>query len=191
VALGLQLALGLLTAHLAASFDEPNLFFCLCLWFSSGPAGALGKGAGRPAQQPRPAPPPAVPRPGRPQATSLLGMSVCGVGDEGLPSDLARKGARTQAPTAARTSVMATPPTAAAPPATPDGRKCRLCSNADNSDDPTASGEYRKWGYPPKQGKTQGQFCYYCLRVFNARYSVKMNCKAGLGSAFPSRLELF
>eukprot|EP00975_Prorocentrum_lima_P055967 11732416-Prorocentrum_lima.AAC.1 len=49
----------------------------------------------------------------------------------------------------------------------PDGRRCHLCSVLDSEWDPV-DGEpvYIWWGYPPdEQGKTIGEYCYYCVRV--------------------------
>jgi hypothetical protein len=35
---------------------------------------------------------------------------------------------------------------------------------------------FRLWGYKPKpDGKSDGYFCGYCVRIFNARYSTKQN----------------
>ncbi len=65
--------------------------------------------------------------------------------------------------------------TGAAVVACPDGRSCKLCGCADNSWDPV-DGEpsVRHWGYPcTPDGKTRGDFCYYCVRVHTGRYKFK------------------
>ena len=63
----------------------------------------------------------------------------------------------------------------------PDGRGCGICSQKDNSEDPCdvvwiQTGQvtiiaFRKWAYPPSAaGQTVGRYCYYCIRVWSARF---------------------
>ena len=52
----------------------------------------------------------------------------------------------------------------------PDGRLCKLCHNADSSDDPLDGG-FLYWAYPASQsGSTVGNCCWYCNRVFMTIY---------------------
>lgn len=56
----------------------------------------------------------------------------------------------------------------------PDGRICRLCAERDDGADPVMRSCSRRWGYVTKDSppKNQGGHCYYCLRVFTARYQL-------------------
>ena len=59
---------------------------------------------------------------------------------------------------------------------TPDGKVCFTCPRKDDDEDPVARvlGKVNEdgsvilmgWGYPPKDGKTVGDYCYYCVRVW-------------------------
>ena len=64
------------------------------------------------------------------------------------------------------------------------GRECIICCFTDDSDDPCFAGLKRLWGYPPDPvtGKTSGYVCYYCMRVFNARFKANwiLSCNAYL-----------
>jgi hypothetical protein len=70
----------------------------------------------------------------------------------------------------------------------PDGRACKLCGCTDDSPDPVDEAlqitsaildgkiMFRLWGYKNKpDGKSDGYFCGFCVRVFNARYAMKQN----------------
>ena len=58
----------------------------------------------------------------------------------------------------------------------PDGRTCLTCPRRDDQEDPVAKVVAQlnedgtvvlmAWGYPPKNGKTVGDFCYDCVRVY-------------------------
>jgi hypothetical protein len=52
----------------------------------------------------------------------------------------------------------------------PDHRSCRVCRCFDDDGDEVCSVEYMCWAYPAKMGKNQGKVCYYCHRVWQARY---------------------
>lgn len=63
----------------------------------------------------------------------------------------------------------------------PDGRGCGICGQKDNSEDTCdvawmQTGQvsiigFRKWAYPPNAaGQTVGRYCYYCIRVWSARF---------------------
>ena len=62
------------------------------------------------------------------------------------------------------------------PKHTPDGRSCLTCPRRDDQEDPVAAciGKLTEdgsvvlmaWSYPPKNGKTVGEYCYYCVRVY-------------------------
>lgn len=56
----------------------------------------------------------------------------------------------------------------------PDGRACRLCDTPDDRPDHVHPDRLWAWGYPPgASGKNQGKVCYYCFRVYQARYEPK------------------
>ena len=74
------------------------------------------------------------------------------------PAGLVRKRSRSE-PTTSSTEVPS-----------PDGRTCRLCNKADSSMDPVLPGEFRHWYYARQKGKTQGNVCWYCGRVWLARF---------------------
>lgn len=82
--------------------------------------------------------------------------------------------------------------------AVPDGRCCRLCQESDDSADPTAPSEFRAWGYPvkpPLAGSdapptNQGLICFYCLRVYNARFSIQYPTVKALVEALGKSEEL-
>lgn len=58
----------------------------------------------------------------------------------------------------------------------PDGKVCLTCPRKDNEQDPVAeilgktnedgSVIFMAWIYPPKDGRTVGDYCYYCVRVW-------------------------
>ena len=51
---------------------------------------------------------------------------------------------------------------------TADGRKCRLCGVKDTVVDYALKRHTILWANPPKNGKSQGLTCFYCLRTFNS-----------------------
>ena len=61
---------------------------------------------------------------------------------------------------------------------TPDGRLCKICGCKDTDPDPVCS-EFpgRKWGYVVKvfKAKNTGLVCFYCMKVFEARYKIQHN----------------
>lgn len=64
-----------------------------------------------------------------------------------------------------------------------DGRLCKLCNRADSEKDDVISAELIMWAYPPSEdGKPTGMLCYFCLRVYNARYSVKYRTSDALAT---------
>ena len=61
----------------------------------------------------------------------------------------------------------------------PDGRLCRLCGAKDSDMDIVVQSSSWKWGYPlTASGHNQGRVCFYCIRVFNARYKCKFAISA-------------
>ena len=66
-----------------------------------------------------------------------------------------------------------------------DGRACKSCGEKDSSHDPLAivlgiahilthAAACRRWSYPAdSKGRTVGTICYYCFRVFEAKYKCK------------------
>ena len=54
--------------------------------------------------------------------------------------------------------------------ATADGRCCRLCNSKDSSPDPVFPHQNRCWNYQPIHGRTSGYYCWYCGRLFQARF---------------------
>lgn len=73
----------------------------------------------------------------------------------------------------------------------PDGRVCRLCPAKDSDQDLVDVNLLWKWGYPCNtDGSTQGKVCFYCVRVFNARYQYKFSIttlQTELGSSTDTR----
>ena len=63
--------------------------------------------------------------------------------------------------------VQATGPTGGEESHQLDGRACKICGETDNSQDPVTK-KCRRWYRPPKNGKTQGEICWYCGRVWYA-----------------------
>lgn len=56
----------------------------------------------------------------------------------------------------------------------PDGRSCRLCGAKDDQPDIVHTDSLWPWGYTPTaDGKNRGRVCYYCFRVYQARYEPK------------------
>jgi hypothetical protein len=54
------------------------------------------------------------------------------------------------------------------------GEVCRLCGAKDSDRDIVIHTISFKWGYPlSADGRNQGKVCFYCIRVFNARYKCK------------------
>ena len=61
-------------------------------------------------------------------------------------------------------------------PHTPDGRCCKTCPRRDSDEDPVDKALGRVstdgkallmvWAYPVKSGRTVGDYCYYCCRVY-------------------------
>ena len=59
---------------------------------------------------------------------------------------------------------------------TPDGRCCKICWRKDSDEDPvdkalglkSKDGKMRfmSWAYPPRDGKTRGDYCYFCIRIY-------------------------
>ena len=68
------------------------------------------------------------------------------------------------------------PPCVVTPKHTPDGRTCLTCPRRDDQEDPVAvcigkltedgSAVLMAWAYRPPNGKTMGECCYYCMRVY-------------------------
>lgn len=62
-----------------------------------------------------------------------------------------------------------------------DGKPCQVCAAKDDSADPAFPDQVLQWGYAPRlvNGvyKTQGRTCYYCMKVYQAKYSAR--CKLG------------
>ena len=70
-------------------------------------------------------------------------------------------------------------------PPKPDGRACLACGEKDDSEDPVDKAlnivdeligrpGYRMWAYKPlADGRTSGNHCGYCARVFTGRYQFK------------------
>lgn len=54
----------------------------------------------------------------------------------------------------------------------PDGRLCRLCGEADGSQDPVTK-KCRRWYYAPRAGRTQGHICWYCGRAWQSVYKTR------------------
>ena len=66
----------------------------------------------------------------------------------------------------------------------PDGRFCKLC-NCQDTDQGPLEGElvFMWWGYPPdKDGVTNGEVCYYGIRVHVGRYKHKMGIQTLIGT---------
>ena len=59
-----------------------------------------------------------------------------------------------------------------------DGRKCWLCGYKDDAPDHVKITIHMKWGAPVKNGKNVGNYCFYCVRVFEARYRYKPDIEA-------------
>lgn len=53
-----------------------------------------------------------------------------------------------------------------------DGRACRLCGARDSTPDEIVPSELLYWGDAPRNNKPGGNYCLYCLRVFERRYKV-------------------
>jgi hypothetical protein len=62
----------------------------------------------------------------------------------------------------------------------PDGRECRICKVKDNDSDYVIPTLFVKWGYPSKNGKNEGNHCYYCVRAFRARFGASVKTMEGL-----------
>ena len=56
---------------------------------------------------------------------------------------------------------------------TPDGRACTLCGAKDSDSDVICPDELTWWAYPPKNGKSNGNHCGYCLKAYEGRYRHK------------------
>jgi hypothetical protein len=54
----------------------------------------------------------------------------------------------------------------------PDDRSCKLCILKANMLDPVFVSEFVAWGRPDHKGKCQGHICFYCNRVFVARFKI-------------------
>ena len=55
-----------------------------------------------------------------------------------------------------------------------DGRACGICNRHDTDPDEAIAGiGYMYWGLKPKNGKTCGLYCGYCIRVWDAKFKVK------------------
>ena len=54
-------------------------------------------------------------------------------------------------------------------------RICKLCGAKDEWQGPVIKEERFAWGYPPIPPKNQGACCYYCMRVFEARFKTRMS----------------
>ena len=66
----------------------------------------------------------------------------------------------------ASSSAARAEPEIASVPHQPDGRACKLCTEADSSVDPVTK-KCRKWYRPVKNARTQGDICWYCGRVWH------------------------
>ena len=74
------------------------------------------------------------------------------------------------------------------------GQLCRMCGAHDESQDLIVPAEKMCWGYPPKPPRNQGLCCYYCMRVYEARFRSKMSLSelyARLGQANSPDAQLF
>ena len=52
----------------------------------------------------------------------------------------------------------------------PDGRCCKICGESDKAEDHVICESSLRWGYPPKDGRSQGDICYYCARIHQCRW---------------------
>lgn len=52
----------------------------------------------------------------------------------------------------------------------PDGRGCDICKEKDSSACPVFPRRFRRWFYPPMNGKTQGSICWFCGRVWKGKF---------------------
>eukprot|EP00969_Alexandrium_andersonii_P062771 2764016-Alexandrium_andersonii.AAC.1 len=52
-----------------------------------------------------------------------------------------------------------------------------MCGKADNDVDPLDSTNVYAWGSPPSSatGKNIGQFCWYCVRVYQCRWRIRFS----------------
>ena len=74
---------------------------------------------------------------------------------------------------------------------TADGRICGLCEVKDTAADPVENGRTIVWAYICKKTLTnKGYVCYYCQRVFNARFKAKYKSVAALKIAFGQDLNV-
>ena len=63
----------------------------------------------------------------------------------------------------------------------PDGRKCIFCHCTDDSQDHVTASTPMKWGMPPRDGKNDGRVCYYCRRVWRAKWKSRHTLDAFAG----------
>lgn len=97
-----------------------------------------------------------------------LGAFPFGGLDEGA-TRVVKKIVRSQAPTRLddeadvhRRGTMSDQP---AVPFKPDGRACKVCGGRDCDVDPVDS-QHLAWYYAPKDGVSQGFYCFYCAKVW-------------------------
>lgn len=76
--------------------------------------------------------------------------------------------------------------------AQPDGRECQLCRAKDSDADPIHSDRPYAWAYPPDvtTKKNRGFTCYYCYRVFTARFKAKHKSIEGFVAAQGADMSL-
>jgi hypothetical protein len=76
----------------------------------------------------------------------------------------------------------------------PDGRVCLICQVKDSDGDRVFVKEcYMKWAYPPDAltKKNKGFVCYYCQRVYQARFKGKFKSIEAFVQACGNDLQLF
>ena len=112
-----------------------------------------------------------------------MGMSLIGPGSQG------NVGAAMSSASSAST---ATEKKAVDVNVLPDGRLCQLCNVPDSDPDLVHAKASMKWGYPPDKAsrKNVGRVCYYCTRVWTARFKSKFKQVEKLIAAFGSDMEL-
>lgn len=74
-----------------------------------------------------------------------------------------KKAARTQAQSQSRHGEEEDPSKVA--PFKPDGRSCKCCGGRDSDTDPV-DGHFLAWYYAPRNGVSQGHYCFYCAKVW-------------------------
>lgn len=104
-----------------------------------------------------------------PDLTSLLGAGM--MVRPGAPVAAAFAGQKLGASSASVVSATSTATVAAQP----DGRACATCQVKDSDPDRVVTSMTMKWGYPPDPSthRNVGRICFYCNRVWQARYKQK------------------